>query len=69
MLAKREKREVYRWHFVNRLADHFSHLVFRRSHQAIGIFTKRQRGRYGKFLIKFLAESKMNEIGDILRRV
>ncbi len=35
MLAKREKREVCRWHFVNRLANHFSHLAFRRSCQAI----------------------------------
>ncbi len=30
-----EKREVYRWHFVN-------HLAFRRSRRAIGIFMKRQ---------------------------
>ncbi len=68
MLAKREKREVYRWHFVNlyrwhfvnlyrwhfvnRLANHFSHLSFRHSRQAIGIFTKHQRGRYGQFLIQ-----------------
>ncbi len=66
MLAKREKREVYRWHFVNRLANHFSYLAFRRSRQAIGI-TKCQRGRYSKFLVKFLAESKMNEISDIMR--
>ncbi len=44
MLAKWEKREVYRWHFVNRLANHFSHLTFRRSHRVISIFTKRQRG-------------------------
>ncbi len=48
MLAKREKREVYRWHFVNRLVNHFSHL-FHRSHQMIGIFTKRQTGQYDKF--------------------
>ncbi len=69
MLAKQEKWEVYRWHFVNCLASHFSHLAFRRSRQAIGIFTKRQRGRYSKFLVKFLAESKMNENGDIVRSV
>ncbi len=43
MLAKQEKREVYRWHFVNRLANHFSHLAFRHSCQEIGIFTKRQK--------------------------
>ncbi len=65
MLAKREKRDVYKWHFVNRLINHFSHLAFRRSRQVIGIFTKRQRGRYGKFL----AESKMNAIGNIVRHV
>ncbi len=69
MLAKREKREVYRLHFVNCLANYFSHFVFRRSHQAIGIFMKRQKGRYSKFLVKFLAESKINEIGDIVRSV
>ncbi len=45
MLAKREKWEVYRWHFVNHLVNHFSHLAFRRSHQMIGIFMKCQRGR------------------------
>ncbi len=45
MLAKRENREMYRWHFVNRLANHFSHLAFRCSRQAIDILTKRQRGR------------------------
>ncbi len=28
MLANREKWEVYRWHFVHRLANHFSHLAF-----------------------------------------
>ncbi len=65
ILVKREKREVYRWHFVNRFANHFSHLAFHRSHHAIDIFTKRQRGRYGKFL----SESKMNKIGDIVRSV
>ncbi len=69
MLAKREKREVYRWHFVNHLANHFSYLAFRCSRQAIGIFTKRQRAWYGKFLVKFLAESKMNKISDIVRNV
>ncbi len=62
MLAK---WEVYRWHFVNRLANHFSHLAFRHSCQTIGIFMKCQRGRYGKFLV----ESKMNKIGDIARNV
>ncbi len=60
---------MYRWHFINHLANHLSHLAFRHSRQVIGIFTKRQRGRYGKFLIKFLAESKMNEISDIVRSV
>ncbi len=40
MLAK---REVYRWHFVYRLANRFSHLAFRRSRQAIGIEMKRQQ--------------------------
>ncbi len=45
MLEKQEKREVYRWHFVNRLANHFSHLMFRRSHQPISILMKCQRGR------------------------
>ncbi len=45
LVKQREKREVYKWHFVNRLANHFSHLVFRRSRQAIGILTKCQRGR------------------------
>ncbi len=69
MLAKWEKREVYRWHFVNRLASHFFHLVFRHSRQVIGIFMKRQKGRYSKFLVKFLSESKMNEIGDIVGSV
>ncbi len=69
MLAKQEKREVYRWHCVNRRANHFSHQAFRRSCHAIDIFTKRQRGRYGKFLVKFLTESKMNENGDIVRSV
>ncbi len=29
MLTKREKREVYRWHFVNCVANHFSHFAFR----------------------------------------
>ncbi len=43
ILAKWEKWEAYRWHFVNRLANHFSHLAFRHSRQAISIFTKRQR--------------------------
>ncbi len=69
MLAKREKREVYGWHFVKYLVNHFSHLMFHRSRQTIGIFTKRQRGRYGKFLVKFLTKSKMNEITDIVRSV
>ncbi len=63
ILAKRKKWEVYRRHFVNHLANHFSHFGFRRSRQVIGIFTKRQRSQYGKFLI----ESKMNKIGDIVR--
>ncbi len=45
MFAKWEKREVHQWHFVNRLANHFSHFVFRHSRQAISILTKRQRGR------------------------
>ncbi len=40
MLAK---REVCRWHFVNCLANHFFHLMFRHSRQAISIFTKHQR--------------------------
>ncbi len=40
MLAKWEKWEAYRWHFVNHLANHFSHLVF----QTIGIFKKHQIG-------------------------
>ncbi len=35
MLAKQEKWEVYRWHFVNHLANHFTHLTFRHSHQTI----------------------------------
>ncbi len=65
MLAQREKRDVYRWHFVNCLTNHFSHLAFRRSRQMIGIFKKCQRGQYGKFL----TELKMNEIGDIVRCV
>ncbi len=69
MLAKREKREVYRWHFVNHPANHFSHLTFRHSHQMIDIFTKCQGERQGKFLVKFLAESKRNEIDDIVRIV
>ncbi len=45
MLAKREKWEVYRWHFVNHLANHFFHLTFRRSRRMISIFMKCQRGR------------------------
>ncbi len=65
MLAKWEKQKVYRWHFVNHLANHFSHLTFRRSRQAIGVFTKCQRERYSKFLV----ESKMNKIVDIVRSV
>ncbi len=53
MLMKWEKRELYRWHFVNRLANHFSHLEFRHSRQAIGIFTKHQRGCTASFLSSF----------------
>ncbi len=68
MLVKREKQEMYRWHFVNQLV-HFSNLAFRRSCQAIGIFTKCQRRQYGKFLVKSLTESKMNEISDIVKSV
>ncbi len=45
MLAKREKREVYRRHFLNRFANHFSHRAFRRSRQMIGILMKRQKER------------------------
>ncbi len=45
MLAKQEKREVYGRHFVSRLANHFSHLAFRCSRQAIGILMKHQRRR------------------------
>ncbi len=55
MLVKQEKWEVYRWHFVNYPVNHFSHLALRHSRQEIGIFTKHQRERYGKFLVKFLA--------------
>ncbi len=43
MLAKREKWEVYRWHFVNHLANHFSYLASCHSRQTIGIFTKCQK--------------------------
>ncbi len=69
MLAKQEKREMYRWHFINHLANHFPHLVFRHSRQVIGIFTKCQRGWHDNFLVKFVAESKMNKISDIVRSV
>ncbi len=48
------------WHFVNRLASHFSHLAFRCSCQAIGIFTKCQRERYGKFLVNRRIKDKRN---------
>ncbi len=52
MLAKWEKREVYRWYFVNHLVNHFYHLAFRLSCQAIGIFTKRQKlAIYLSFLV------------------
>ncbi len=44
---------MYGWHFVNRLANHFSHLAFRRSRQSIGIFTKHQRGRTASFSSSF----------------
>ncbi len=53
MLAKWEKRQVYRWHFVNHLANHFSHIAFRRSHQTVGIFTKCQRGDKESFSSSF----------------
>ncbi len=45
VLAKWEKWKVYRWHFINCLANHFSHLAFRCSHQTISIFMKCRRGR------------------------
>ncbi len=34
---------MYRWHFVNHLANHFSYLAFCHSRQTVGIFTKRQK--------------------------
>ncbi len=58
MLAKWGKREVYRWHFVDHLANHFFHLAFCRSRQAIGIFTKRQRWRTASFSSSFLQNQR-----------
>ncbi len=70
MLGKREKRDVYIWYFINRLANHFSHLAFHRSRQAVVIFTKRRSKRMIRQVFhQFLAESNMNEIGDIMRSV
>ncbi len=44
---------MYRWYFVNHLANHFSHFVFRHSHQTVSIFTKCQRGDRDSFSSSF----------------
>ncbi len=58
MLAKWEKWEVYRWQFVNRLVNHFSHLTFHHSRRAIGIFTKHQRECMASFSSSFLQNQR-----------
>ncbi len=44
---------MYGLHFVNNLANHFSHLAFRCSHQTVGIFTKRRRRDRESFSSRF----------------
>ncbi len=57
MLAEQEKLEMYRWHFVNRLANHLCHLAFHRSRQRIGIFHETSKASY-TFIVKLTRTQK-----------